>query len=504
MNGMLQKLKPYRAWLIAGLVVFVVLIAWLSHYVSRPPASSQTKVATLDKLLGVEPMPVEKLKSYQSVTGVVDIQYWITENGVRVYYVPVHTLPMVDIACVFDAGASRNGKKGGLAYLTNELLAEGTNDLSANQIAQKFDEVGAQLQSQSLRDMAILSLRSLSSPKELSVAVKTLGEILSEPSFPEEGFKREQRNMIVALKQQLQLPQHVANKAMYNLLYGSQPYSNWVLGDEDAVRKLTMGDVKDFYRKYYVANNAVVAIVGDVDLEGANAIARTLTQNLLPGGCAPMLPEVENLKQTLTKKIEFPSAQTHILIATPGIKRQDPDYYALTVGNHILGGNGSVSRVFDTIRNQHGLAYSAYSYFIPMKERGPFILGCQTRNDKAHEAEKMLETLLRDFVNKGPTDEELDVAKQNLLGGYALQFSSNSDIANQVAALGYYDLPLDYFNQYKTAVERLNVRDIKKAFQRRVPTDKLVIVTVGGKPDTKQAGKPIPPEEQIRSHDIRG
>lgn len=504
MNEFLNKIKPYRSWLIAGLVVFVVLGAWLSRYLSQPATSGQTQVETLDKLLGVTPMPVEKLKSYESVTGVVDIQYWITENGVRVYFVPVHTLPMVDIAVVFDAGASRNGKKGGLAYLTNELLSEGTNDLTANQIAQKFDEVGAQVQSQSLRDMAMISLRSLSSPKELSIAVKTLGQVLSEPSFPEEDFKREQRNMIVALKQQLQLPQHVANKAMYSLLYGSQPYSNWVLGDEDAVRKLTVADVKDFYRKYYVANNAVVAIVGDVDLEGANAIARTLTQDLLPGGCAPMLPEVENLKQTTSKKIDFPSAQTHILIAAPGIKRHDPDYYALTVGNHILGGNGSVSRVFDTIRNQHGLAYSAYSYFIPMKERGPFILGCQTRNDKAPEAEKMLQSLLKDFVNKGPTDEELDVAKKNLLGGYALQFSSNSDICNQVAALGYYDLNLDYFNQYKSAVERLTVRDIKKAFQRRVTPDKLVVVTVGGKADTSQPSKPIPPQEQSRSHDIRG
>jgi zinc protease len=138
-----------------------------------------------------------------------------------------------------------------------------------------------------------------------------------------------------------------------------------------------------------------------------------------------------------------------------------------------------------------------------MRERGPFILSCQTRNDKALDAENMLHALLKEFIEKGPTDEELDAAKRNLLGGYALNFSSNADIAGQVSMLAFYNLDLDYFNQYKAAVEKLSAREIRKAFQRRISPDKVVVVKVGGKPDAQQAGKPIEPATMSHHGDIK-
>ncbi|HRE33072.1 MAG TPA: insulinase family protein, partial [Candidatus Berkiella sp.] len=167
----------------------------------------------------------------------------------------------------------------------------------------------------------------------------------------------------------------------------------------------------------YVAKNVAVTIVGDLTSTEADSIAQTLVKDMVLGEKPTAIPQVTNLQQNVVKKVNFPSAQTHILLGEPGVKHGDPEYYALYLGNHILGGNGSVTRIFDIIRNKNGLAYSAYSYFVPMRERGPFVLGCQTRNDQADKALQLMQGLLHDFVEKGPTDAEIEQAKKNLLGG---------------------------------------------------------------------------------------
>lgn len=494
--------KQYRRWLqllMAGLVVVaILLIVKVQHFGS--PNKSKTEHTGLVTMLGIKNKSPEKLESYESVSGVLNIQHWTTDHGVNVYFVHVPTLPMVDIDIHFDAGAARNGNKGGMAYLTNTLLSEGTAELSADMVATNFDKVGAQFHASSLRDASTIHLRSLSDQQLLVPAVQNLAKILSAPAFPENGFKREQQNALTTLKQQSQMPNQVASRAFFFALYGNQPYANWVLGDEASIKALTVADVKAFHKQYYVAKNATVTIVGDVTASDADVIAQTLT-NALPQGEKPApIPTVANLDKKSLKKINFPSSQTHILMGEPGIIQGDPDYYALYVGNHILGGNGSVTRIFNTIRNQHGLAYSAYSYFLPMRERGPFVLGCQTRNDQAEKALSLMQELLKEFVDKGPTEKELDQAKQNLLGGYTLQFDSNSAICQQVASLGFYGLPLDHFNEFKVAVQKLTIDDIKNAYKKRILPDSVAVVMVGGEA-SKIPSPPIEPKKSSSHHD---
>lgn len=502
-----RKKKKGR-WVILIAVLIVIIAGYFiiksRHHKQAMPVSSSELAhhGEIGKMMGItSSTPPEKLKSFKSIEGVLNIQHWVTERGVNVYFVPVPTLPMVDIEIIFDAGAARNGDKGGLAYLTNTLLAEGTADLSADEVAESFDKVGAQYHAESQRDMAIVHLRSLSDPNQLTEAAKTLAAILSEPAFPESGFKREQQNTLSALKQQAQQPQQVASRNFTALLYGKQPYANWVLGTEDSIQAITSDDIKAFFQKYYTAKNATVAIVGDISAQDADALAQMLTNHLPEGEKAPALPPVADLTESVNKKIEFPSAQTTILMGQPGMKQNDPDYYALAVGNHILGGNGSVTRIFNTIRNQHGLAYSAYSYFVPMRVKGPFVMACQTRNDQAEKALGMMQSLLKEFVEKGPTEKELSQAKQNLLGGYALQFDSNAAICHEIAALGFYGLPLNHFNEFKESVNKLTIDDIKKAFEKRISPDKLVVVTVGGNEKDSRAPQAQMPSS---SSDVQG
>lgn len=468
-----MKILGWSAFVLIG---FLALIA--GTYIVNEHLATKEKEGKLIKMLGMQNSDPKQYASYRTNKGVIYVQHWKTSQGVPVYFVEVPTLSIVDVALIFDAGAARDGQKGGLAYLTNALFSEGTQKYSADQVAENFDAVGAQFNASSQRDMAMLSLRTLSDPKLLLPAIETLTDILNQPIFPEAGFQRKKQNMLTALKSQEQDPAQVANRAFYSTIYRDQPYANWVLGSEKTLKDLTLEEVKSFYTQFYVANNAVVAIVGDLSAAEANAIAEKMTKALSVGNKAPALPEVTSLVKTPIQRINFPSSQTHIMVGQPLIKYGDPDYYALYLGNHVLGGNGSVAKIFSTIRGQ-GLAYSAYSRFQPMRLEGPYIWGCQTRNQEADKALNVLQDLVKQYVEKGPTEKEIQDAKLNLLGGYALNFDSNALILQQLSTLGFYGLPLDYFDRFKTEIEKLTPQDIQKIFQKRVFPDNAAIVMVG-------------------------
>ena len=145
---------------------------------------------------------------------------------------------------------------------------------------------------------------------------------------------------------------------------------------------MSADDLRAFYQRYYVAQNATVVIVGDVSEKQARSIAARLADSLDKGSRAELLPAVAGLDAGEEIVLQHPSKQSHVLLGAPGMRRGDADYFPLYVGNHILGGSGLVSRISEEIREKRGLAYSAYSYFIPMERKGPYLLGFQTRNDQ--------------------------------------------------------------------------------------------------------------------------
>jgi len=166
-------------------------------------------------------------------------------------------------------------------------------------------------------------------------------------------------------------------------------------------------------------------------------------------------------------------------VGLPGTYRKDPDYFNLYVGNHILGGSGLVSKLFNEVREKRGLAYSASSAFIPMLKPGPFIVSLQTRNDQTAQALQVLNQTLADFIAKGPTEAELIAAKKNITGGFAMRFDTNKKLANYVAMIGFYDMPLDYLDTFQQKVEQVTVTSITDAFKRRVNPQLLQTITVG-------------------------
>lgn len=412
---------------------------------------------------------------------ILPIQHWQTASGARVYFVENHDLPMVDLSVEFPAGAAFDSKqKSGAAGMTQRLLQLGADGMDEDEIARGLADVGAQLSGTFNTDRAGLSLRTLSSREERGRALEIFARLLQRPVFPEAVLEREKARLIAALGEADTKPDTIAGRAFYRLLYRDHPYALRSTGEVTTVQQLARQDLVDFHRRHYIAERAVVALVGDLNREEAARVAEQVTAGLARDGAAALdLPPVTALPAAATRFIAHHATQSHIMLGAPGISRHDPDYFPLVVGNHILGGGGFVSRLTEEVRTKRGLAYSVYSYFSPLMLAGPFLIGMQTKREQAQEALDVVRATLREFVARGPTEAELSAAKQNIIGGFPLRIDSNRDIHGYLAVIGFYRLPLTYLDDYVKNVEKVTVAEIKDAFARRIDPDQMVTVVVG-------------------------
>lgn len=407
------------------------------------------------------------------------IQTWQTKNGVKVLFVSAKEIPMLDVRIVFDAGSARDAGKSGLALLTNGLLSEGAAGKTSQQIAEAFESVGAQIEYDAGRDMALVGVRSLTESRYLSSAVESLKQVLTQPDFPKGAYQRELNRMKVAVKARQQSPSAIAGEAFNKAVFGDHPYAFPTSGTEDSLENITLEDVRSFYKKYYVAKNATVAIIGNVERLQAEEIIEALVSALPLGEKAVALPEVKALTEAKSIVIDFPSSQTHIFVGQPGIKRGDPDYLSLYVANHPFGGSGFTSRLVDVIREENGLAYSVYSYFSPLREAGAFTMGMQTKTEQTEQALLLLNQELKKYVKNGPEQEELEASLSNITGGFPLNIDSNSDLLGYMAMMGFYDLATDYLDHFIDNVKSVDRKQINDALSRRLHPEKMVTVVVG-------------------------
>ncbi|MDB5762968.1 MAG: insulinase family protein [Herminiimonas sp.] len=423
-----------------------------------------------------------------SAHAALQIQTWTLANGARVFFVENHSIPLLDVSIDFDAGSRRDPQgKAGTAGLTNAMLARGLREarmpegpleaaLTEAQISDAFADIAAQRGGGAGNDRAGATLRTLASPSERNKAVALLARILAQPSFPENFLARDKARTISAIKEDLTKPEAIAGKAFWRVVYRGHPYAK----EEtvESVEAITRDDLVAFHAAHYVANRAVIAMIGDITRADADAVAQQLTVRLPQGGALPELPPVP-AAQGQEQRIAHPASQSHILIGAPAIARGDPDFFALTVGNYVLGGGGFVSRLTNEVREKRGLAYSVYSYFSPLAQPGPFQIGLQTQKEQTDEALKIVRDTVAGYLRDGPTPAELKAAKDNLIGGFPLRIDNNRKILDNIAVIGYYRLPLDYLDTWTANVAKVTAADIKKAFNRKVAVDRLATVVVG-------------------------
>lgn len=421
----------------------------------------------------------------------IPIQHWTQPSGAQVYFVPSPSLTMVDVRVDFDAGSRRDPQdKAGLASVTVGMTEKGVaahgNEpaLDENQLGEAWADLGAEFEQGASSDRMSFTLRTLTYPDIMPKAVALAARQLGEPSFPEDVWARERQRLQASVREANTKPGTIAGKAYSAAVYGSHPYGYETT--EESLARINVADMKQFYRLLEPCR-AKVSIVGAVTREQADRIATQLLSRLpaaVAGKCEalPPVPEIAPLSAPLVKEIPFASAQAHVLMGQPGYKRSDPDYFALLVGNYILGGSGLVSRLPIEVREKRGLSYSAGSSFSPGLHAGAFTVSLQTRPDQAQEALKVSRDVVARFVADGPTEAELKAAKGFLVGGFPLLIDSNRKLLDNVANIAWNNLPLDYLETWTADVQAVTAADVKAAMGRKLHPDRMVTVIVGAQP----------------------
>lgn len=459
------------------------LIGGLALIASRPaeaPAPATPPTVQLESLAKLNGQPPSKRT--------LEIQRWQTAEGARVLFVEARQLPMFDLRLTFAAGSGQDENVPGLATLTNAMLNEGVPGKDVSAIAEGFEGLGAEFGNGSYRDMAIASLRSLSAKEQREPALALFEQVIGQPSFPEDSLARIKNQLLAGFEYQKQNPGKLAGLKLFERLYGEHPYAHPSAGNEQSIPPITVEQLRAFHQRTYAAGNVVIALVGDLSRAEAESIAASVSAALPKGPALPLIDQPQEPEAGLSH-IEFPSNQTHLMLAQLGVDRREPDYAALVLGNQILGGGGFGTRLMEEVREKRGLTYGVYSAFSAMQARGPFMINLQTRAELSEGTLALVQDILRDYLANGPTEKELEDAKREMLGSFPLSTASNADIVGQLGAMGFYDLPLTYLDDFMSEVQGLTVEQVKAAMNRHLSTDKLVIVTAG--PTVEQ--KPLPP-----------
>jgi zinc protease len=423
----------------------------------------------------------------QAAFAAIPIQRWTQANGAQVYLVESAGIPMVDVQLDFDAGGRRDpADKAGLASVMAGQFSKGVEArgnapaMDENALSEAWADLGASFGASAGSDRMSFSLRTLTYPDLLGKASALAARQLGAPAFPDNVWARDRQRITASLKEANTRPATIAGRAYSGAVYGSHPYGYEMT--EASIGRIGTSDMKALYAQLMAPCHAKVSIVGAVNRAQADALVTQLFSQLPARNCAalPVVPEVAALTQAQDRRIPFDSAQAHVFIGQPGFKRDDPDFFALTVGNYILGGGGFVSRLSTEVREKRGLSYSVYSYFSPGLHAGAFTVGLQTRPDQAQQAVQVSRDVIARFVAEGPTPAELQAAKDNLIGGFALRIDSNRKLLDNVANIAWNGLALDYLDTWTQQVEKVTVDQIKAAMARKLQPQNMVTVVVGG------------------------
>lgn len=410
----------------------------------------------------------------------------VLPNGLILLTSEQRAVPMVTFNLLIDAGSRYDPKgKEGLSHLTARLLTYGTRHRTALQVSETLDFIGASLSAGASEELTTVSLTLLK--KDLDTGLGLLAEVLTESVFPEQEIERQKRSVLASIKAKEEDPGEIAEEKFLAALYPRSPYGRPTEGSEESIRRIDRASITEFYGRYYRPHGSILAVVGDISHEEIKeklVHAFRSWNEKSPAGEPPKLPargpaEIIRVQKKLT--------QANILMGHEGVPRVHPDYYAIRVMNYILGAGGFSSRLLDSIRNERGLAYSVYSHFSADKYLGTFQISMQTKNETAEEAIRIALDQIRRIQNRGVSEEELEAAKDYLIGSFPLRLDTNRRVAGFLAQVEYFGLGLDYLDRYPELIRRVTREDVLRAARLYLKPEKLITVVVA---DQGAVGKP--------------
>ncbi|RJR54828.1 MAG: insulinase family protein [Desulfobacteraceae bacterium] len=412
------------------------------------------------------------------------VERFVLPNQLVVLVSEEHSLPFVTFELLIDAGAWRDPSgKGGLASLTAESILLGTRKRSASEMYEILDYMGTKLTGSCNWDYATISFRSLK--KELEQGFAIFMEALTEPAFPEAEIKRRKQNTLGAIQSAKDNPMDAAQKEFRKILFANSPYDHPVEGTEESVPGLSREDVIEFHETYYRPAISILAVTGDITVEEVKEKIVPKLNRWKSGKIAEQPVVTKFPESSLRSLIDRSITQANIVLGHGGIARRNPDYYAVSVMNRILGGSSLSSRVAESVRVEKGLAYAVYTTFQAYRYPGSFQLILQTRNASAREAIELAVKEMERIKQEPVSEQELETAKRYLIGSFPLRLNTQSSLAAFLTQVEYHSLGMDYPERYPTLIRAVTREDVLRVARQYLHPDRYILVIIGNQKEIK-------------------
>ncbi|MBV4489418.1 M16 family metallopeptidase [Pseudomonas oryzicola] len=456
-----------------------------------PDTTSTSPQSNLASSIGSNLLSIQGLDLDQFATLHTSVQGWTTKAGTGVKFIEARGLPIVDVVLRFKAGTTQDTDQSGLAALTLYMLDEGSQRHTAAQHAEHLEHLGAITKKEIGLEHATLSLRSLGNKARLDAALELFIDLAAHPAFPPPALDKIKPQLQRLNASQERQPEVRARSEAFRHLFNGHPYGNYLGSTHQGIAAVTVQDLRRFHQRAYAASNLEMVMVGDLSLSEAQAIAQRISQALPQGWTAAELPPVP-VATSATINIEQPGASTAILLALPmDVPANDPEFPRLTLASEVLAG-GFESRLMTELRQRRGLTYSVRSTVKPLNAGGVFVVEWEIAPQYAQASQTLVETLLREFIDSGPTQAQLQLARKQLAGDLLRAVAQNQSLASLLTEVTHQRQPDDHLNTYVERISAITPADVRSVMQRRLHLEQKVLVSVG--PDVEQ--QPLPPTDQ--------
>jgi zinc protease len=408
----------------------------------------------------------------------MEIQEITTPGGISAWLVQDDTVPIVAVKFAFAGGASQDpdGREG-LANLLSATLDEGAGDLDSQAFQTRLEDLSVRIGFDAGRDNFYGSLRTLT--PNLDDAFEMLRLAVTEPRFDTDAVERMKRQIVSGLRREATDPDAIAGRVWAETAFPGHPYGRPSNGTEESVAALSSDDLKALHKRIFTRKDLKVSVVGAIGPERLAALLDSVFAGLPADGELTAVPDTELSTEGGRKSVALDVPQTSIRIGLPALKRDDPDFIAAFVMNHILGGGSFSSWLYEEVREKRGLAYSVGSYLVPYQHAGMWVAATGTRSDRAEETLSIIQAQIARMINEGPSAEELAKAKAYLTGSYALRFDTSDKIADQLLGIQVEGLGRDYIERRNALIEAVTLDDVRRAADRILKPAPPLVVTVG-------------------------
>ena len=405
------------------------------------------------------------------------VQQIVTPKGIPAWLVEDYAVPLVAFDFAFKAGATNDPQgKAGATSMLSALLDEGAGDLDSDAFHRALDDRAIEIAFHAGHDTLSGDLKTLS--RNTDEAFRLLRLAVNEPRFDADAIERVRAQTIAGLKHEANDPDAQAGRAWRRTAFAGHPYERPTSGDLESVPAVTREDIAALHRKLMARGNLRIAAVGAID-------AKTLAANIdAVFGDLPEKPDVAEVPEfvAVTGKreiVDLDIPQTALRFSLPGIPRNDPDFMAAVVMNHILGGGSFSSWFFREVREVRGLAYSVWSHLQNYNKAALFSGGTSTKNERAAESMAVIEEQIAKLIGEGPSADELDKAKKYLIGSYALRFDTSTKIAGNLVSLQVEDYPVEFLDLRNGLIAAVTLEDIARVSKRLFEGKKLLVAAAG-------------------------